>query len=238
MYRTIDRIRDYIGDHKETIVRVAVVVAIAAIISATMVLGLAPGKGDIANTDASIAALGADVDGIMALGSLATKDQMDALGNQVEINHDKIGGLLTRLDNAENLITTVQDDLAKCSPPEGYLTGTVGNYTLHTKASEDGEFTANVHLVYSPPVSTGNATTYNEALQAFYGSIDWATPSLRGYICSLTYNGTAWGVARVSFNIGTFSLIANTATTVDIMFGGLSSIYEPDFVYIEVYPVL
>ena len=247
-YTTLgDRIRDYyvtlvdrIRNHKETIIKIAVVVAIAAIISAIIVLGLAPSKGAIGKIDEAIAALSADVDGIIALGPLAAKDQMDAIGNQAESNQNKIGELQTRLGNAENLITTVQDVLVEviASPPEGYLTGTVGNYTLHTKASEDGEFTANVHLVYSPPISVGNATTQDGALQSFYGGINWTAPSLRDYICSLAYNGTAWEVSRVSFNIGTFALTANTETTIDIMFGGLSNTYAPDFVYVEVYPVI
>ena len=247
-YATLgDRIRDYyvtlvdrIRDHKETIIKIAVVVAIAAGISAIMVHGLSLSKGDISNIDESIAALSADVDGIIAQGPLAAKDQLDAIGNQAESNRDKISRLQTRMGNAESLITTVQDDLAEviASPPEGYLTGTVGYYTLHTKASEDGEFTANVHLVYSPPISVGNATTQDGALQSFYGGINWTAPSLRDYICSLAYNGTAWEVSRVSFNIGTFALTANTETTIDIMFGGLSNTYAPDFVYVEVYQVL
>lgn len=240
MYRTIDRIRDYIGDHKETIIKVAVVVAIAAIISAIMVLGLAASKGAIDKIDNSVAALDADVDGIMALGSLATVDQLESIGNRTQNNQYNIGDLQTRLGNVENLFNTMQNDLAEalCSPPEGYLTGTVGNYTLHARASKGGNFTANVHLVYSPPLSAGNATTQGKALQAFYESIDWAVPYLRDYVCTLTYSDTAWGISRVSFNIGTFTLEANTERTLDIIYSGLNSTYEPDFAYVELYPIL
>jgi len=41
----------------------------------------------------------------------------------------------------------------------------------------------------------------------------------------------------VSFNIGTFSLGANTKTDIDIIFGGLPSMYNPSFAYADIYPV-
>lgn len=242
-----DRIRDCyaaladrIRDRKEAILRIAVVVVIAAAMGTIMVIGIAPSKGEMAEIDDSLATLSTKVDSILALGPLAMQGQIDTLSDQEHNNHAMIGGLQTRLGNMENLITAVQGDLATvtCSPPEGYLTGTAGNYTLHTKAGRTGNFTANVHLVYSPPIGAGNATTQAKALQVFYSSINWTAPSLRDYICTLAYNGTAWEISQVSFNIGMFALAANTEETVDIKFGGLNISYEPTFAYVEVYRVL
>ncbi|HUW44809.1 MAG TPA: hypothetical protein VMW50_03345 [Dehalococcoidia bacterium] len=246
-----DKIRDYYEkvkekarEHRETIIRIAVVVAIATSISAIMVLGLAPGKASY-NAEMSriyddTTTLTGQINGILDMGPLATRAQLEAIRAQAEGIRDEIGLLQTKMYIAENITTTMQSDLAGiiCSPPEGYLTGAAGNYTLHAKAGKAGNFTANVHLVYSPPVSVGNATTQEEALQAFYGSINWTAPSLRDYICTLAYNGTAWKVSQVSFNIGTFTMVSNTEKTVGIEFGGLNSSYEPDFAYVEVYPIL
>jgi len=248
---TGDKIRDYYErvmekakEHRETIIRIAVVVAIAASISAIMVLGLAPSKASY-NADMSriyddTTMLTGQINSVLDLGPLATRAQLEAIRDQAENIRDEIVLLQTKMYIAENITTTMQNALAGiiCSPPEGYLTGIAGNYTLHAKASKPGNFTANVHLIYLPPVSVGNTTTQDEALQTFYASINWTAPFLRGYICTLTYNGAAWGISQVSFNIGTFAMVANTEKTVGIEFGGLNSSYEPDFAYVDVYPVL
>jgi hypothetical protein len=118
-----------------------------------------------------------------------------------------ISSLQNRIDNAEARITTVE---AEGSPPEGYLTGTVGNYILHAKCSEAGNFTANVYLVYSR--AFGCNGTYEECQQYFYSGINW-TQGTPAYTTVITYNGTAWNLGKLWFNIGTFALAANITLT-------------------------
>lgn len=247
-----DRIReqiDRIKEHKATIIQYVVYAAIAVAVSATMILTLAPSKGaynaaitSLKNTDiqasASINKLGTDLGNDIA--DIAAEVQghsttLNILGTKAATNSHDIDLLQTWADDAEARIATAG---AQSSPPEGYLTGTVGNYTLYAKCSAAGNFTANVHLVYSPPVSVSNATTPDEALQTFYGSINWTAPTVRDYVPVLAYNSTTWQVSQVWFNIGIFAMEANTETAIDIIYSGLDSIYSPDFAYVEVWPVL
>jgi len=240
---------DRIREHKTTIIQAAVVVAIAVVVSALMILTLSPSKGDynaaVAHYDGEFVRLGASINtwgtGLTnQIGDVEADVQNQAttlltVGMKAADNEADIETLQTWANDAEARITTVE---AQNSPPEGYLTGAVGNYTLHTRCSVAGNFTANIHLVYSPPVSVGNATTQDEALQVFYGGIDWAAPMVKNYVCTLTYNSTVWGISQVWFNIGTFAMAANNETAVDIIFSGLNSTYDPDFAYVEVWPVL
>ena len=241
---------DRIKEHKAIIIQVAVVVAIAVIVGAIMVPSLAPSKSlyatDIARLDGGIAGIGTHINTLGTdltnqIGDLESDVQshnttLDTIGKKAAGNSADIDSLQTRADDTETKITILEAE--EGSPPEGYLTGTMDNYTLHAKSSEAGNFTANVHLVYSPPVSVGNATTQDEALQAFYGSITWTALTIRDYVPTLTYNSTAWHVSQVWFNIGTFTMAANNETAVAVKFGGLNSTYEPDFSYVEVWPVL
>ena len=245
----IAKIVDSIKEHKAIIIQVAVVVAIAVIVSAIMIPSLAPSK-DVYNAD--ITALQTEM--VQAGASINTwgtgltdriadveentntnMGQLEILGIRTTDNNNAIGTLETWANGADDRIAAVE---AQNSPPEGYLTGTFSSYTLHAKCRESGNFTANVYLVYSPPVSAGNATTQDEALQSFYGGIDWAATTVRNYVCTLTYNSTTWHISQVWFNIGTFTMAANNETAVAVNFGGLSSAYEPDFAYVEVWPVL
>ena len=163
------------------------------------------------------------------------KGEVSIISNTTAENSDDIETLQSWAEDAEDRITTVE---TLNSPPEGYLTGTVGNYTLHAKAREVGNYTANVNLVYSTPVSAGNATTYDGTLQAFYASVNWSASLVPDYVCSLTCDNTTWGISKVFFSIGTFALEADIEKTIAVPFGGLNSTYEPDFAYVEVYPVL
>jgi len=241
-----DRISDKMKLDKPAWMRIGLTVGLAVLISSMILLGVAVTKGpyneDMAAVRGNVAGLGAKVNvlsanvttiagyinSILALGPLATKAQVDSAASKATANAGSISTLQTRMSGAEARITAVEAD----NTLEVYLTGTSGNYTLHAKSSDAGNFTANVNLVYADPVSAGNATTYDEAIQAFYGSINWTASAVPDYACTLTYNSTAWGVSQVWFNIGTFSLAANNETTVGIAFGG------PDFSYVEVFPVL
>ena len=248
-----DRVKETLNTHKVTVIAIAVAIAVAAAISGGMIHELAPSKSahnaDMTRLDGEMSAmtnhvvgLTDDVDGIVALGPLATEDELVTIGNQTAGNAFNISALQTRVGTAEDRIQEAREDIANLlgSPPEGYLTGTFGNYTLHAKCSTAGNYTANVNLVYSTPINVGNATTQDEVLSLFCSSINWAAASVPDYICDITYSGnaTSWGISRVWWNIGTFKLVANTEKAVAITFGGLNSTYEPDFAYVEVFPVL
>jgi len=224
----IASIVDRIKEHKTIIIQVAVVVAIAVIVSAIMIPSLAPSKdayaADIARYDGEFVRLGASMN---TWGTGLT----DRIADVEEDTNTNIGQLEI-LGGADDRIAAVE---AQNSPPEGYLTGTLGSYTLHAKCREAGNFTANVYLVYSQ--AFGCNATYEECQQYFYSRINWAQ-SPPAYNTVATFNGTAWGVSQVWFNIGTFTMTANNETAVAVNFGGLSSAYEPDFAYVEVWPVL
>jgi hypothetical protein len=206
-----------------------------------MITGLAATKGDIS---AEAARVNGEFDKVSThINSLGSginnqisdlEEEISGYSTTAAENSDDIDILQSWAQGAETRITTVE---AHNSPPEGYLTGTVGNYTLHAKCNAAGNFTANVHLVYSPGVVVSN-TTYDDALATFYGGINWTTANTTVYVSTLTYNSTAWLVSQVWFNIGTFEMAANNETAVAIPFLGLNSTYAPNFVYVEVWPVL
>ena len=242
----IASIIDRIKEHKTIIIQVAVVVEIAVIVSAIMIPSLAPGKdayaADIARYDGEFVRLGASMNtwGTGLTDRIADVEedtntnigQLEILGIRATDNNNAIDTLQTWASGADDRIAAVE---AQNSPPEGYLTGTLGSYTLHAKCREAGNFTANVYLVYSQ--AFGCNATYEECQQYFYSRINWAQ-SPPAYNTVATFNGTAWGVSQVWFNIGTFTMTANNETAVAVNFGGLSSAYEPDFAYVEVWPVL
>jgi hypothetical protein len=234
MYR--DSFIDKMREHKTTIIQAAVVVAITVIVSAIMILQLAPSK---AAYNAAIAGFDGEITRLEAsINTWGTKltNQIENLETDTETatatNSRDIETLQTWAEGAEGRITTVE---AQNSPPEGYLTGTAGNYTLHAKSSESGNFTANVHLVYSR--AFGYNGTYEDAQQYFYSGINW-TQTTPSYATVVTFNGTAWELSELWFNIGTFAMTANNETAVDIKFSGLNSTYNPDFAYAEIFPVL
>ena len=233
----LDRIRE----HKTPIIQAIVVVAIAVIVSALMIPALAPGKGaynaaitglqaDMAQASASINTLGTNLNTRMD----TLEGDTEGFASRINANSDDIGTLQGWKDLTDPRITVLE---SQNSPPEGYLTGNLGNYTLYAKCNEAGNFTANVHLVYVPAVTVGN-TTYEDALTTFYGSINWTAPAVKAYVPTLTYNSTAWQVSQTWFNIGTFALTANNETAIDIIFSGLGSAYNATFSYVEVWPIL
>ena len=173
----------------------------------------------------------ADITGL-ASDAATTAEQYSDIANTVIGHTGDISTLDDRIDTAEGNITTLEATLAA----EGYLTGMVGNYILHAKAGTAGNYTANVHLVFSPPISAGNATTYDEAMAAFYGSVNWTAANVKAYTLVASYNGTAWGISQAWWNISTFALVAGTDTDITVLFAGLAN--TPSFAYAEIYPVL
>jgi hypothetical protein len=234
---------DRIREHKTLLIQVGVVIAIAVLVSAIMIMQLAATNGDIAaeatRVDTEFAGVTTHIN---TLGTSLNNrmDDVEAIaetaGAGATENSNDIDALQTWADEADARIATAE---AQNSPPEGYLTGNFSsNYTLHAICDTAGNYTANINLVYLTPVAVGN-TTQEDALQAFYGSINW-TGKVPSYICTTTYSGntTTWGISKVSWNIGTFPMAANNETLVDIIPAGLNSTYTPDFAYAELWPVL
>jgi hypothetical protein len=227
---------DRIREHKTTVIQILVVAAITVVVSALMITGMAATKGDIS---AEAARVNGEFDKVSthinSLGS-GINDQISDLEEEItgygataDENNDAIEVLQTWSQGAEGRIAQIE---TQNSPAEGYLTGTFGNYTLHAKCKEAGNFTANVHLVYSLPLwIDGGNITIEEVLAVFSPPLDWVTPTI-------AYNGTVWTVTEVAFNIGTFAMAANNETAVSILFGGLNSTYAPDFAYVEVWPIM
>lgn len=245
--------RDRLNLNKEAWVKIAIAVVVAVIVSAIILHIQAPSKAEVNNLEGRVSAMGTHVAGTDAdvdsnadaidaiedqVGNL-TEEQFNGVANKVSLHDSSVNSLKGRMATAEGNITAIRAELATVgSPPEGYLTGSFGNYTLHAEASDAGNFTANINLVYSPPKIVGNGTTYDQAVSDFYSGIDYAAANGTKYACEVIYTGSAWGVSRVYWNIGTFELAANAEKAINIPFAGLNSTYKPSFAYAELYLAL
>lgn len=218
---------------KETLIHIGLAILLAVGISAGIAVGVSPNTDELNN---DIDALGQTDDYILTT--------IDALLNQDAVATSAIGGInstvhgqVASIDDLTLLLNGLQVDLDNliCSPPDSYLDGTFGDYTLYVKSNKAGEFTANVYMVYSPPLSAGNATNYTAAVEYFYAGINW-TLANHLYIPTISFNGTAWVICQVSFNIGAFILEAHTEATIEIQVEGFD--YTPTVVYIEIYETL
>ena len=245
--RIADKFRDFsdrLNLSKEAWAHIGIAAGIAVIISAIILVTTTPRlstyNSDIDRLNTITATTAENLADILGLGNLATSDEIDSLNGTVADHTGEIGTLKSRINNADGRINTIANDIEElvCSPPDAYLSGTFGNYALHVKSNKAGNFTANVHLVYSAPIVMGNATTQDGAISAFYSGINWTKPTVQDYVPTIAYNGTVWGISQVSFNIGTFALATNTEEIVNIKFGGLNISYEPTFAYVKVYRVL
>jgi len=156
------------------------------------------------------------------------QDRLDAfsqllnqMGNRLGITEAAIDGVNETLDE---LVYT---------PPEAYVSGPFGDYTLHLRSPESGNFTAYVHMVYCP--SVGNATNYTAAVAGFYAGVNWTEPGVWNYLCAAGFNGTAWGINEVWFNAGTFWLEADKELAHPVSCPGLNSTWVPAAVYVEAF---
>lgn len=226
-------------------VRVGVAVVLAILIGTAITSMIAPTQGEhdtlSARVEDGIAHLGSELSDIGGdIGSIAgtLNTLLDDMTETQMLVNNMTGTLSTHADNISTLegrVTNVEGKLETVSttPPEGWLTGNFGLYTLHAKATKTGNYTAIITLVYSPPSSV-NATTQDGAIEAFHTSVNWSAANIKSYECVPAYNGN-WGIARVSFNIGAFNLVANTEKTIAVPFGGLP---KASFAYAKVYPVI
>lgn len=236
MYNFKDRLVDW-ANTKGAWTHILVAAGIALLFAAIILAAAMPSKVAVNANAVDIGEL-RDAIGVISngLGVKASKADLDGVNDALGEQAGDISVLVSRVGNAEGRLNTVEDGLANLpgNSFEAHLTGVFGNYTLSIMSNEAGNFTANVHLVYSP--SVGNATGYSEALNDFYAGINW-TALVPAYMCLVTFNGTAWGVSEVWWNICTFSLIANTEKTIAVTCAGLNSTWEPSFAYVEVYRI-
>ena len=247
-YQPRPSLKDRLGLTKENLIHIAMAVIIAVIISAVVAsqTGVSGGTyaADMVRMEQGITTMGSNIaDNAQDISDLrgdirTTTEQYSGVANTVALHTGSIDSLGGRIDTVEGNITAIEDELATASdsPPEGYLTGMVGNYTLHARCSEAGNFTANVHLVFATPTTVGNATTYSEAVANFTATVNYTVANVKPYVPVAIYNGTAWGISQVWWNIGTFALAADTEATISILFGGLAN--TSSFAYVEVWPIL
>ena len=213
---------------REAWVRIWIAVGITILITGLIILASSPG-GAIDRLDDAVS----DINNTLGQGPFATEDDLNNITGQVAFHGSNISWLDTRTCNVENQVALVRADVEHiiCSSPDAHLEGSSLEYTLYVKSSHTGDYTANVHLVYSPPMAAGNATNYTAAVDVFYTSINWIVANY-AYIPTVSFSGTTWGVHEVWFNIGSFELTAYTDEAINIKCLGLNT--TPAFSYVEV----
>jgi len=250
MYSWKDKLIDW-ANQRGAWTRILMAVGITMLIVAIILGAAMPSKGVVETNKVDIGGLKNTMDDVV--DGLATKASHNELEDLSETVTNALGDQAAdisdvdertriaeeKLTQARTDIAAIQEDVAGLtySPPEGYLTGAFGNYTLHAKSNDAGNFTARVHLVYSPMVvSAANQTA---AVDGFYGSVDWSVnATIPGYVPVVAFDGTTWGINEIWWNVGIFELAAKTEKAIDITCAGLNSTWEPSYVYVEVWPVI
>jgi hypothetical protein len=243
MYSFKDRLIDWVNN-KGAWTHILLAVGITLLVTTIILAAAMPSKGVVNANAGDIGGLKTTIGTVVdALSTKASQTELDGFSENVTNALDDqardVTGLRNRVNTAETKlneartdITNIQDSLAD----QVSLTGTFGNYTLHAKSNVAGNFTANVHLIYSAPIYVGNTTTHDETLSAFYSGISW-TETTPLYATVATFNGMAWGISEVWWNIGTFELVGNTEKALNIKCTGLNSTWKPSFAYVEVWRV-
>lgn len=233
--RIVDFVRNFCDKHnfkKENLLDILIAVGLSALIAFAIASGVSPNVDAIYDEVYWLSQTDQEI-----LDSIGLLDDQDAAAIlALHGINATVSGHVATINDLAALIHALQykTDNIICSPPEAYLTGEFGNYTLCAKSSKSGNFTSNVHMVYSPPIVAGNATNYTDAAEYFYIGINWTMANYL-YTPSISFNGTAWGISEVSFNIGTFMLEANAEALIDIKCYGLSLIAS--YAYVEVYHI-
>jgi len=234
-----DKAIGWLKANKVLLIQIGAVIAIAVIVAAIMIpqMAVMPSelKAVVARSEQAVSHVGSEIADLAKAitkvsGDLATTEgKVDELSDTVAEYDDAISGIGTRIDDVEDAMGQIE-----ASAPEAWLTGVAGNYTLHAKG-EPGTYTANVWLCYSPPIAL-NATSYSEAVDAFFGLTDTSAEPYKRYVPTLSQNATGmWVVTAIHFNVGTFPLEEGKVRTVAALYGGLP---EPDWAYVEIYPAL
>lgn len=216
---------------REAWVRIGIAAGITILITGIIILASSP-SGAIARLDDAVS----DINNTLEGGPFATDADLDNISNQVAYHGGNISWLDTRTCNVENQVALVRADVEHiiCSSPDAHLQGAALECILYVKSSHSGDYTANVHLVYSPPMAAGNATNYTAAVDYFYASINWTVANY-SYVPTFSFSGSTWGILDVWFNIGSFELTAYTEEAINIRCLGLN--ITPAFSYVEVYKI-
>ena len=233
--RVVDFFRNFCDKHnfkKENLSHILIAVGLSALIAFGIATGVSP---SIDGVNDNIDSLGQTDDYILTTIDALLAQDADTASTMGGIN-STVSGQVASINALALLLNGLQTDLDNlvCSPPDAYLGGTFGDYTLYVKSSKAGEFTANVHLVYAPPLSAGNATNYTTAVEYFCTGVNW-TAANQLYIPTVAFNGTSWVICQVSFNAGTFTVGAGTEAIIPTSCRGLEG--QPSYAYAEVYSV-
>lgn len=225
-----------LGALNATVGNVTTNVTVMQSLLATFNVSLADNLTAILSLGFNLTALGSDIE-INAGNITDLKGDVATLAGTVGSHSGYLDLLDDDVEALAGNITAMQGELETIgSPPEAYLSGnlTSGNLTIHAEASEAGDYTADVHLVFTPTIGVGNATTYSEAVANWTATVNWAVADAKLYIPVASYNGTTWAISQVWWNVGAFELAADT--DIAVLFGGLADM--PSFAYVEIYPAL
>lgn len=238
----LDKVIDTLDFDRRSGIHLGIAVGLAVLLAWAMIGGLTVDKGDytteMERLEAGVTGLGSQLATFVAEtnGTLNTvSDRVTTLQTDVDGTNGDINSLETRIGTAEGDINTLEDTLT--GAPKAWLAGGAGSFTFHTLSGNDGSFTASIHLCYDEPVSL-NATDYSEAVGMFYSSVTWTDEDTQAYVPDVAYNGTAWEVVSISFNIGTFALQAGVPDEMIVVYNGLPEAYKLSWAYADVWQVL
>ncbi len=172
--------------------------------------------------------LRADYDGFGANVTQQLDDWWDAVDTIMTSLHEDTVIMQGKLDQLEA-------DLASVSFNESaaYVAGAFPDYSLYVWSLPGGNFTANVHLHYSPGI--GGSSNYTAALDYFCTATDWTGEAVPSYVCQPSFNGTAWVITDIWFNVGTFILRQNREIILPVPCVGLNTTWVPALVYADVF---
>jgi hypothetical protein len=154
--------------------------------------------------------------------------QLNAMGSQVNQTQADMIAMSGQLAGLQSALAVLNQTLLS-----SFLAGSFGNYTIQAWSGPGGNFTANVHLVYSPGL--GNLTDHAAALDYFNASVNWSMESVPAYVPAITFNGTVWAVSEVWFNVGVLQLQPGVQSIFPVSCIGLNETWNPTFAYVDAF---
>ncbi|MCK4714239.1 MAG: hypothetical protein KAT35_01585, partial [Candidatus Aenigmarchaeota archaeon] len=161
--------------------------------------------------------------------------EYDSFQGNMTQQWDVIDYTLASFDERLTIMQAELDQLQSGSWNEAsaHMAGEYPNYTLHMRSMIGGNFTANVHLHYVPGM--GNSSNYTAALDYFCTAVDWTMEDVPSYVCQPAFNGTAWVITDIWFNVGLFELGQDQDAALPVSCVGLNSTWVPTLVYVDVF---
>lgn len=235
-----DRAKEWLTTHKRLLLRTAAAAGAVALV-VVLILNASPTQSYddvLRRVERSMADMSGQIAGLTTTVNRVSGNLEDAIddftevvrsaGGEVEGLGDATGQLIIMLGQMQDKLELLAD-----GPPRAWLTGTFGSHTLHAKSNQAGNFTGIIYLGYDSPVAL-NATSHGAAMDEFAAGLDEPT---HAYVPTLSFNGTAWHVTSVHFNVGTFTLEAKTEKAIEVVAGGIHEDFAPDWAYVEIWPV-